>query len=344
MSIFREIKKIREHYGIKLLILAHHYQRDAVVQHADTRGDSFQLAKYASEQEQAKYIVFCGVRFMVEAAEVLSKPHQKVLHPNPESGCPLADMADLPSVEKAWEFLNNVADVSKIIPVVYVNSDVKLKAFCGNHNGLTCTSSNAPKAFNWAFNHVNGNKVFFFPDQFLGTNTAHKMGISDNEIAVFDPKQENGGVSQEQIEKARIILWRGFCHVHTHFKPEHLKQARAEYPGIKIYVHPECKSDVVALADGFGSTKFLREVVQDGKPGEIFGIGTEYNLVNRLAAENPDKIVVPMIESMCPNMFKITEENLHETLKNLETVKPVNVEEKYKQGALLALNRMLTLQ
>ncbi len=343
MNKTHEIQQIREHFGKRLLILAHHYQRDAVVQHADLRGDSFQLAKFASEQEQAEFIVFCGVRFMVEAAEVLSKPHQKVLHPNPESGCPLADMADLPSVEKAWDFLRTVTDVSKIIPVVYVNSDVKLKAFCGNHNGLTCTSSNSPLAFSWAFEQGEGTKVFFFPDQFLGKNTAHKMGISDDEIAIYDPKQVNGGVSQKQIEKARVILWRGFCHVHTHYKPEHILQARAEYPGIKIYVHPECKSEVVELADGFGSTKFLREIVQNGKPGEVFGIGTEYNLVNRLAAENPDKTVIPMNESMCPNMFKITEEHVYETLKNLETATPVNVDEKYKQGALLALNRMLTL-
>jgi len=343
MDITHEIKQIREYYGNRLLILAHHYQRDAVVQHADLRGDSFQLAKFASEQKQAEFIVFCGVRFMVEAAEVLSKPHQKVLHPNPESGCPLADMADLPSVEKAWNFLKTVTDVSKIIPVVYVNSDVKLKAFCGNHNGLTCTSSNSPKAFRWSFEQGNNNKVFFFPDQFLGTNTAHKMNITDDKIAVFDPKQENGGVTTEQIEKAKVILWRGFCHVHTHYKPEHILQARKEFPGIKIYVHPECKTEVVDLADGFGSTKFLREIVQNGKSGEIFGIGTEYNLVNRLAAENPDKTVIPMNESICPNMFKIAEEHVYETLKNLKTFKPVNVDKQYKQGALLALNRMLTL-
>ena len=336
-----EIKKIKKKYGKKLLIIAHHYQRDEIVRYADKLGDSFQLAQFASVQEEAEYIVFGGVRFMVEAAAVLAKPHQKVLHPNMEAGCPLAQKASEPDVLKAWKHLGTVTDNNQIIPVVYVNSDVELKAFCGESKGLTCTSSNATKAFQWAFEQ--GEKVFFFPDEFLGRNTSNLLGIKDSEIAVWDPNIENGGLKDDEIKYAKVLLWKGFCLVHTFFKTEHVENIRAKYPEIKVIVHPECKPEIVKAADGAGSTKFICEYVKNAKPGAKIAIGTEFNLVQRLANKNPDKTIVPLKESICANMFKTTIENLHYTLANLETYQPTTVEEKYIENTKIALNRMLKL-
>lgn len=340
-ELIEEIARIKKEMGDNLIILVHHYQRNDIVELADFRGDSFELSRWAAESGTATNIIFCGVHFMAESAAILAGPHQVVQIPDEHAGCPMADMADIHNVEDAWSQLAAVTDRDQVTPIVYMNSDAELKAFCGRNNGLVCTSSNAPSAFEWAFGR--GEKVFFFPDQHLGRNTANAMGIAPEEMVVWDPQKPLGGNSEEDVRRARVILWDGYCHVHAHFTTEHVREMRKKYPEGRVVVHPECSEEVVALSDAVGSTGYIVKYVQDAAPGSTTIVGTEINLVKRLALEHPDREVVALAPSLCPNMFKIDLEKVLWTLQHMGTVNVVTVGNAIKEDARKALQRMLDL-
>lgn len=334
------IQEIKRERGDSLIILAHHYQRMGVHQCGDVVGDSYTLCKAAANTEKARDIVFCGVRFMVTSAAALCRDDQQVYHPDRNAGCPMADMANLPQVSTSWEELGQVVDTKTVIPVVYMNSDLDLKAFCGERGGIVCTSSNAPKVYDWVFER--GEKIFFFPDEHLGRNTANAYGFSDEDIVQWDPKLPMGGLEPAQIERAKVILWKGYCHVHTRFTPDMIAKARAEHEGIKIIVHPECTEDTVAAADYSGSTGFIQDYVLNRmKPGDKVAIGTEVNMIHRLSVENPDRLVMPLVRSLCPNMFKISTGDVRDCLENLDTWDPVTPSDDEKHFARIALDNML---
>ncbi|MDZ7265508.1 MAG: quinolinate synthase NadA, partial [candidate division KSB1 bacterium] len=313
-----------------------------VIELADFRGDSYGLCQQAANQREAEFIIFCGVHFMAEAADIISHPHQIVQLPDMMAGCPLAAYATLADVTQAWNDIRSVIGAATpIIPITYINSSAEIKAFCGQHGGTVCTSSNAVSAFRWAFQHAE--KLFFFPDQHLGTNTANKLGIPASERIVWDPTRPMGGHSPEAIQQSRVILWQGHCHVHTWFQLAHLQQVRGSVPGARIIVHPECTEEVVNAADANGSTTYIIKFVQESPADTAIAVGTELNLVNRLARENPDKRVFPLARSLCPNMYRINLYNLCWTLENLGTVNVVKVDDSIKADALLALNQMLSL-
>ncbi len=339
-SLIEKILKIKKQMGSELTILAHHYQNPEIVKLADFAGDSFELAKRGSQLKETKIIVFCGVYFMAEAARTLAGEKQTVYIPNREAGCPLADFAPIKDVVCAWKELEQITDTKKIIPICYMNSSADIKAFCGEHGGLVCTSSNAQKVFQWAFEQ--GEKIFFFPDENLGRNTADKMKLKD--LIVWNPAQILGGNSAEQITKAPVILWKGYCHVHAHwFKTADIDKMRAEHSGVKIIVHPECTPDVVKSADDNGSTAYIIQYVEKAAPECIIAIGTELNLVKRLHDRyKGQKTVIPLKRSVCPNMMKISIPHLLFCLENLD--KPdfvVNVEQRVIDNGRLALERML---
>lgn len=336
-----DIIKIKKEMGDNLVILAHHYQRSDIVELGDFIGDSFELSQKAAESLKANNIVFCGVHFMAESAAILAGPHQVVQIPDEHAGCPMADMADIYNVKQAWDQLASIIDTGSITPIVYMNSDAELKAFCGRNGGLVCTSSNAPAAFEWAFGR--SEKVFFFPDQHLGRNTGNEMGVSREEMIVWDPQKPLGGNSREGIRRAKIILWDGYCHVHTHFKTEHVRSIRQKFPEAQIVVHPECPEEVVALSDAVGSTGYIVKYVKDAAPGATIIVGTEINLVKRLALENTEKKVFELSNSLCTDMFKIDLEKLLWTLENLGKVNVVTVADRIKEDARKALQRMLDL-
>ena len=340
-EITAKILDIKTALGEELLILTHHYQRKEIVDLGDYRGDSFGLSQKAAADKAARFIVFCGVHFMAESAAILSQPHQTVQIPALEAGCWMADMADIDIVERAWKEVTSITGEESVMPIVYMNSDAALKAFCGHQGGAVCTSSNAPDAFHWGFGERE--KILFFPDQHLGRNTGNQMGIPADEMIVWDPHQSLGGNTPEAIRNARVILWDGYCLVHTRFKVEHVEKMRDRFPEGKIVVHPECTQEVVALADAAGSTSFIVKYVGEAPPGSTIIIGTEINLVKRLALEHPDKNVLDLHYSLCPNMFKINLENLLWTLENIGRVNVVRVPEVTKAGARLALERMLAL-
>ncbi|MCG6877713.1 MAG: quinolinate synthase NadA [Deltaproteobacteria bacterium] len=327
--------------GDDLLILTHHYQRKEIVDLGDFRGDSFGLSQKAAAHRTARFIIFCGVHFMAESAEILSRPQQTVQIPAVEAGCWMADMADPIVVANAWEELTSIAGAGSVVPIVYMNSDADLKAFCGKHGGTVCTSSNASTAFGWGFEQRE--KVFFFPDQHLGRNTANHMGIPPEEMIVWDPEKPLGGNTPEGIKGARVILWDGYCLVHTRFRTEHIRSMRHRFPEAKIVVHPECTEEVVDLADAVGSTSFIVKYVEDAPSDRPIIVGTEINLINRLALEHPDKTVLALHHSLCPNMFKISLENLLWSLDNIGKVNVITVPEAVKTDARLALDRMLAL-
>jgi len=335
------IRALKEKYGKRLVILGHHYQRHSVVSVADFVGDSFDLSRRAAEQKEAEFIVFCGVQFMAESAAILAQPHQKVLHPNPDAGCPLADFAPLDQVEAAWSDLAEVTDIRRVTPVVYVNSSAALKAFVGAHGGTTCTSSNAKQAFEWALGR--SEKLFFFPDKNLGQNTARSLGLSADDVRIWHVDLPNGGLSASEIDRAKVLLWDGYCHVHAWFRKFHVERARLQYPTGKIIVHPECDPDVVEASDGNGSTKFIVEYVRKAPAGSTLVIGTELNLVTRLAKENPTKTIVPLAQSPCPNMWKITPKNVLEVLEALGERNVVTLPKSVVTEARKALERMMTL-
>jgi quinolinate synthase len=338
----KRIAARKKELGDKLVILTHHYQRLEIVEFNDFVGDSYGLSKQAAQQKNAEYIVFCGVRFMAEAADILTDDSKKVYLANATAGCPMADMAPNDDVYNSWEFIESVLGSDKVIPLAYMNSSADLKAFCGKNGGLICTSSNADAAFDYCFKQ--GKKLFFFPDQHLGRNTANKKGIPRNKIAVYDATQENGGLTAVELENADVILWSGFCPIHVNFNIDQVKQQRKAFPGLQIVVHPECPEEVVALADSVGSTSHIVKYVEQAAPGSKIAIGTELNLVHRLAVQNPDKKIISLAGSMCvvcSNMFRTSLQDLCFTLENFDKAELIKVPKDVAKYALIALERML---
>jgi len=337
------IAAAKNRLGRDLIILGHHYQRQEVIRFADFRGDSLDLSRRAAQQREARYILFCGVRFMAETAAVVCGQDQMVLHPNPESGCPLADFAELNAVKRACKELQE-ADVKDLIPVSYVNSSAGVKAFCGRKEGIVCTSANAGKIVSWALERGN---VLFMPDENLGHNTASTLGLSENEVAVWDPAELLGGNEPETLRRARLIVWKGYCYVHTLFSLADVKKVRREHPKARIIVHPECLPAVVKAADDSGSTSQILRAVKDAPAGTSFAIGTEINMVERLDREHPQNAVFPLRHSTCHDMAKIDLRHLLYTLERLVAGEPVNVVRLPRETARwanLALERMLTVK
>ena len=343
-SLKSQILAHKERLGPRLLILAHHYQRMEVVALGDYVGDSYLLAKKASESPQARDVVFCGVHFMAEAADIVGRDDQTVYLPNATAGCPMADMAPIDDVLIAWDELKSLKLADLTTPVSYMNSAAYLKAFCGRNDGLICTSSNARAAFEWSF--ARREKVFFFPDQHLGRNTALAMGIPNQEMVLWDNTVPGGGVEPEELTRARVILWKGHCHVHGRFLPEHVEEVRRNHPGAQVVVHPECTHEVVELADAVGSTSFIVQFVETSPAGSTVAIGTELNLIARLAAEHPDKKILELSGQNCPlcsNMFRTTLADVAYCLDHLGSGNIIRVPPEIKKDALLALQRMLRL-
>jgi quinolinate synthase len=345
-ELAERIERARQQLGDRVVILGHHYQRDDVVAHADFTGDSFKLAQQAKTRPNADFIIFAGVHFMAESADILSGAHQKVILPDLAAGCSMADMAGLEQVESAWEQLADLG-ITSLLPITYMNSSAAIKAFCGKRDGVVCTSSNAVPLFDWALKQRE--RLFFFPDEHLGRNTGVKFGIGLDEMAVWDPRLPLGGNTVEQIQKARLFLWKGFCSVHGRFLPRHVDERRAEHADIKVLVHPECRYEVVVKADLHGSTEYIIKVVKEAPAGSKWAVGTELNLVNRLAKQNPDKFVTLLAPDlcMCATMFRISPENLCWSLENLvagHVVNHITVDEDTAKWALVALDRMLELQ
>ena len=337
----KRITEIKEKEGDKLVILGHHYQRQDIISVSDIIGDSFELSRRAAALKNAMTIAFCGVHFMAEAAFLLAPPGRKVYLPDIHAGCPMADMAEIEQVERAWQKLEESLGEEPAIPLVYMNSSAAIKAFCGKHGGAVCTSSNAQKILKWAYEK--GKRVLFLPDEHLGRNSANDMGITGDDVVLWRPHSEDGGLSKEALEKARLILWKGFCIVHQNFTVDDVNRVRQENPEAKIYVHPECKEDVVKLCDGSGSTSYLVKVAQEAKAGAEVCIGTEVHLVDRLTAQFPDKKIFPLRRSECANMAKITPRKLLYTLESLDESNVVTVKEQYREDARLALQRMLDI-
>ena len=332
-----QIDGIRGELGSELVILGHHYQRSSVLKHADELGDSLELSRKAADST-ARRIVFCGVKFMAESADVLSGDDQVVYMPETGAGCPMADMVDIESMAAAWEVLTGVSD--DWIPVVYVNSSAEVKAFCGRNGGLTCTSSNAVRVFEWAF--AQGKRVFFLPDEHLGANTAVELAVPDEEIAIYDASAPGGGVEEEALARARIVLWKGFCLVHTAFSEDHIRTVRERLPEAKIIVHPEVPKAVAQLADERGSTAQIIKYVEAAPDGATIVIGTELNLVQRLAEEQKGRIAVKALSpSVCANMAKTNEKNLLALLQGWDESRIVRVPPGVVTDARLALERML---
>lgn len=334
--------------GTRAVILGHHYQRESVIEFADFRGDSFKLAQLASGRADADYIVFCGVHFMAESADVLRQPHQTVVLPDLKAGCSMADMASIEDVEEAWERLT-AAHGDTLVPITYINSTAALKAFCGEHGGLVCTSSNARAVLEWAWTQKP--RVFFFPDQHLGRNTAHAMGVPLEHMAEWDYRAEDLERANVRCTRpeSRIILWRGFCSVHTKFTKQQVDHERAADPGVKVLVHPECPFDVVQSADLAGSTEFIIDQVRRAAAGTHWAIGTEINLVHRLALEHPEQRIHSLQTNVCPcaTMNRIDPAHLLWALENLaagHVVNPVRVPEPVRHNARVALDRMLALK
>lgn len=349
------INSVKSQMGSELLILGHHYQQDEVIAHSDLRGDSYQLSKLAAQDSQCRNIVFCGVHFMAETADILAnRPEQiaerggdrvKVVLPDLTAGCSMADMAAIEQVEDAWEQLGEVIDIDDVTPVTYVNSAASLKGFCGRHGGIVCTSANADKILKWAFEQTR--RVLFFPDQHLGRNTALTMGITNDQMPVWDPyADELGGNSEAALADSRVVLWQGHCSVHQMFTAEHVNHFREKIPGIKILVHPECMQAVNDLADVSGSTGKIIEAVKQAPAGTKWAIGTELHLVNRLKHEHPEQEIhfLSPIVCMCSTMYRIDLPHLCWSLENLAAGTPVNVievDEETARYSLIALQRML---
>ncbi|TDJ22504.1 MAG: quinolinate synthase NadA [Gammaproteobacteria bacterium] len=341
----QRIIKAKQTLGDRLVILGHHYQRDEVFKHADFSGDSLKLSREAAKSN-AEYIVFCGVHFMAEVADIISRPDQIVLLPDLSAGCAMADMADLDQVERAWTELSSVLDAEQsITPVTYINSAANLKSFCGKHGGVVCTSTNAQKIIEWSF--AQREKVLFFPDQHLGRNTGVKMDIPLEQMVTWDYDQPMGGLTPEAIRQAKIILWKGFCSVHQMFKPEQIENFRRETPNGKVISHPEASYEVCQLSDYVGSTEFIIKTITDSEPGSQWLVGTELNLVNRLhqtlADENKTvQFMSPML-CMCSTMFRIDPQHLAWVLENLvegHVVNQISVAEDVASNARVALQRM----
>ncbi|KAB8145172.1 quinolinate synthase NadA [Chloroflexia bacterium SDU3-3] len=348
----RRIRQAKAILGEKLLILGHHYQRDEIIQYADLRGDSFKLSELAAARSQADYILFCGVHFMAESADVLAQPHQQVILPNMAAGCSMADMAHPDDVLNAWDQLAELYGPQQgqrqpLLPVTYMNSAASLKAFCGERGGVVCTSSNADTVLRWAFER--GERVLFFPDQHLGRNTGFAMGIPLEQMVLWNPRKPLGGNTPEQLREAKIILWQGHCSVHKRFTVAQIEQARRDYPGVNVIVHPECDIKVVQAADSYGSTEHILAKIAKAEPGSIWAVGTEISMVKRLAAENPDKTIFCLDPVICPcsTMYRIHPAYVAWALDNLlegRVINRITVDEDTKRWAKVALERMLQLR
>ena len=342
--------------GDRVFILGHHYQRDEVMAWADARGDSFGLSRMAAAKHDAEFIVFCGVHFMAESADILTGDHQQVLLPDLNAGCSMADMADIDAVEEAWDALAKVTDVEQIVPITYMNSSAALKAFVGTHGGAVCTSSNARAVLNWALDPAGtgrpaGDKGLFFPDQHLGRNTGYELGYGASDMSVWNPRLVQGGLEDAEVKAATLLLWKGHCSVHQRFLPEHVDKVRAKYPGIQVIVHPECRLEVCEKADALGSTERLIKIVQDAPAGTSFAIGTEIHLVNRLAKQFAPlgKRIVTLDDTgcLCTTMYRISPGHLAWALENLvegRVVNRIQVRDDVKYWARVALDRMLEVR
>jgi quinolinate synthase len=335
--------------GDRVFVLGHHYQRDEVIQFADVTGDSFKLARDAAGRPDAEFIVFCGVHFMAESADILTGPGQQVILPDLAAGCSMADMARLTQVEMAWEALAAAGVGDSVVPVTYMNSSADIKAFCGRNGGVVCTSSNAEVALEWAFEQRPDAKILFLPDQHLGRNTAvQKMGFTVDDCVVWDPHRPGGGLTPEQLRDARMILWKGHCSVHGRFSPEVVDELRATIPDVQILVHPECRHEVVLKADLVGSTEFIIKTIEAAPAGSSWAIGTELNLVKRLAAAHPDKNISFLDKTVCycSTMNRIDLPHLVWALESLvagTVVNRIEVDPETEKWALVALERMLAL-
>jgi quinolinate synthase len=334
--------------GSRLFVLGHHYQRDDVMRWADARGDSFGLSRLAAEQTEAEFIVFCGVHFMAESADVLTGTHQKVLLPDLNAGCSMADMADIDQVEEAWEELSRVIDVERVVPVTYMNSSAALKSFVGRHQGAVCTSSNARAVLTWALEEGRGDRVLFFPDQHLGRNTGYQLGYGADDMRVWNPRLALGGLSDAEVKDSTLLLWKGHCSVHQRFRPEHVTAFRDAHPGGFVMVHPECAHDVVEMGDLVGSTDALIRGVAAAPSGSVIGVATEIHLVKRLDDESPDKTVVCLDPLVCPcsTMSRIDGPHLAWVLEGLvqgDVRNQIQVDTETAEWARAALERMLAI-
>jgi len=344
-TLDERIATAKARLGADVVILGHHYQRDEVIKFADFRGDSLRLSNQAA-QADGRFIVFCGVHFMAESADILRREHQVVVLPDLNAGCSMADMADIGQVEACWRELSSLGDL-KVIPVTYMNSTAAIKSFTGEHNGSVCTSSNAAAVMKWAF--TQGEKVLFLPDEHLGRNTGFRMGIPLDQMIVWDPYQEFGGNSPEAIRNAQVILWKGYCSVHQRFTPKHVERVRREHPGIRVIVHPECRFEVAQAADQIGSTEGIIKAISAAPAGSEWAVGTEIHLVNRLGKELKDRAVISLDPSVCvcTTMFRITPVHLLWALENLgagNVVNRISVDERTRHYARVALDRMLSLR
>ncbi|WP_061299023.1 quinolinate synthase NadA [Herbidospora cretacea] len=346
-ALVERARKAKEALGERLFVLGHHYQRDEVIQFADVTGDSFKLAREAAARPEAEFIVFCGVHFMAESADILTSDAQKVVLPDLAAGCSMADMATFDQVEEAWEALEDAGIAGVTVPVTYMNSSADIKAFCGRHGGAVCTSSNAKKALDWAFEQ--GEKVLFLPDQHLGRNTAVlEMGLSLDDCVVYNPHRPNGGLTDEQLRNAKMILWRGHCSVHGRFTAENVDDVRAQVPGVNVLVHPECRHEVVTKADYVGSTEYIIKKLEAAPAGSTWAVGTELNLVRRLGAMFPDKRVMFLEKTVCycSTMNRIDLPHLVWALESLvagQVPNQITVDAETTHWAKVALDRMLAL-
>ena len=341
------IAAARVRLGDRLLILGHHYQRQEIIRFVDFRGDSFKLSQMAATQKDAEYVVFCGVHFMAETADILTAPHQKVILPNITAGCSMADMAPTDDVLDCWDDLQDVIrGHGGVLPITYMNSTAAIKALCGRNGGAVCTSSNAGAVFDWAYRQAE--RIVFFPDQHLGRNTGLTRGVELEEMALWNPFKPMGGNTEEGLRKARLVLWQGHCSVHTRFKVNQIESARKRYPEIRVAVHPECTMDVVAAADHVGSTETIIKTIDDSPPGSTWAVGTEISLVSRIARENPDKTVFCLDSIVCPcsTMYRIHPAYLLWSLDELlegRVVNQITVDDETKHDAKVALDRMLAI-
>jgi quinolinate synthase len=346
-QLVERAKAARSALGAKAMVLGHHYQRDEVIAFADIRGDSFKLAQAAADNADAEFIFFCGVHFMAESADILTTPNQKVILPDLSAGCSMADMATASQVNDCWQVLSKLGLAAKTIPITYMNSSAAIKAFTGKNNGAVCTSSNAARAMKWAFE--NGEKILFLPDQHLGRNTAVlSLGLTLDDCVLWNPWKPNGGLTDDQIKNSKVILWRGHCSVHGRFSIQNINDVRQQVPGIKVLVHPECQHEVVSNADVVGSTEMIIKTVKESAPGSKWAIGTELNLVSRLANENLDKQVLFLDKTVCycSTMNRIDLPHLVWAMESLvggRLVNQIKVEAEIAKYAKVALERMLAL-
>jgi quinolinate synthase len=354
-ALRERIRATKARLGKQLVILGHHYQQDAVVEFADFTGDSFELSRRAADQTDARYVVFCGVHFMAESADILTRPDVRVILPDLGAGCSMADMASLDQTLECWEQLMAVCPDQTVVPITYMNSSAAIKSFVGEHGGAVCTSSNCRNVLEWALSGrgeppaVGRTKVLFFPDQHLGRNTAYSMGVPLDRMIVWDPKLDLGGNTDGQVRDADFVLWKGHCSVHALFRPEHADEIRAKHPDVKVIVHPECKWELVQKADLAGSTAYIVKQVEAAPPGTRWAIGTEVHLVHRLARQHPDQNITVLsdCQCLCTTMFRIDLPHLCWVLDNLlegTVVNQIEVDPETRKWALIALDRMLSIK